>query len=344
MALPEPTVVHAVGFSRWKRPALRTVFAGSRVLFVDDAAGVPAAGTCAAWGRNEIPGPVPADVTVVRLEDGFLRSVGLGADLIAPLSLVVDRKGIYYDATRPSGLEELLGSAEFTPELLQRARALRERLVAARLTKYNVGTSTWRRPATLARVILVPGQVETDASLEFGAPGIRRNMELLEAVRRENPDAFVIYKPHPDVEARLRARGAADERALEWCDLTLGNEAMADLLHEVDEVHVMTSLAGFEALLRGRLVRCYGQPFYAGWGLTADVCPIARRTRRLSLDELIAGVLILYPTYISRVSGGIISVEQALDELIDWRAQAGARLPLWRSAFRVILRRVVGIR
>jgi capsular polysaccharide export protein len=341
---PPPPVVHAVGFSRWKRSALRAVFCGSRVVFVDDASRVPAQGTCAAWGRSDIRGRVPAGVKVVRLEDGFLRSVGLGADLVPPMSLVVDRQGIYYDATRPSDLEELLSSADFTPVLRERARVLRERLVAARLTKYNVGKSTWARASSRKRVILVPGQVESDASLHFGAPGIRTNLALLQAVRQENPGACIIYKPHPDVCARLRARSAADARAREWCDIELQNESMGQLLEEVDEVHVMTSLAGFEALLRGRRVRCYGQPFYAGWGLTSDVCPIARRTRRLTLDELVAGALILYPLYISRISGAIIPVEQALDELIDWRRRAGNALPLWRSAFRLVLRQVVGIR
>lgn len=339
-----PPVVHAVGFSRWKRPALRTVFSGSRVVFVDDASGVPPQGTCAAWGRSAIPGRVPEGVKVVRLEDGFLRSVGLGADLVPPISLVVDRTGIYYDATRPSDLEKLLNSAKFTPLLRERARVVRERLVAERLTKYNVGACSWSRAASLKRVILVPGQVESDASLHFGAPGIRTNLALLQAVRQENPDAYIIYKPHPDVCARLRAGSAADNSARGWCDTELRNEHMGQLLEQVDEVHVMTSLAGFEALLRGRHVRCYGQPFYAGWGLTSDVHPIERRTRRLTLDELVAGVLILYPTYISRLSGEIIPVERALDELIAWRHRSSDALPLWRSAFRVILRRVVGIR
>ena len=40
------------------------------------------------------------------------------------------------------------------------------------------------------------------------------------------------------------------------------------LLGIVDEVHTLTSLTGFEALLRGIEVHAYGGPFYAGWGLT----------------------------------------------------------------------------
>src|SRR5579863_1895000 len=163
----QPPVVYAMGFSRWKRPALRAVFGAAKVIFLDDASRIPPNATCAAWGRKDIAGLLAAGVNVLRIEDGFLRSVGLGADLIAPVSLVVDRTGIYYDATAPSDLEELLESAEFTPALRQRAHALRARLVDSRLTKYNVGSSVWARPSGLTRVILVPGQVESDASLEF---------------------------------------------------------------------------------------------------------------------------------------------------------------------------------
>ena len=53
------------------------------------------------------------------------------------------------------------------------------------------------------------------------------------------------------------------------------------------------------ALLRGVAVTTHGTPFYAGWGLTRDLAPRpSRRTRTLSLDELVAGALILYPRYL----------------------------------------------
>jgi capsular polysaccharide export protein len=56
-------------------------------------------------------------------------------------------------------------------------------------------------------------------------------------------------------------------------------------------------------LLRRREVTCHGTPFYAGWGLTRDLGPVPdRRGRRLLLDELVAGVLILYPRYLDPVT------------------------------------------
>jgi len=49
----------------------------------------------------------------------------------------------------------------------------------------------------------------------------------------------------------------------------------------------MTSLSGFEALLRDKKVVTYGSPFYAGWGLTEDHAVTERRCRRRTLEELI---------------------------------------------------------
>lgn len=336
--------VYALDFSAWKKAAVRQCFPDAKTRFVSNARDAPPGSVLLVWGMASLPGDLATNVTILRVEDGFLRSVGLGADLIRPMSWVIDGRGIYYDATRPSDLEHLLAHSSFDAQLLQRAALLRERIVAERLTKYNVGTSGWQRPSTTRRMILVPGQVESDASLAYGAPGIRTNIGLLKAVRAGSPEAYVVYKPHPDVIARLRAKGVSEDEALSWCDEVVSDAAMGDLLLAVDEVHVLTSLAGFEALLRKKPVTCHGQPFYAGWGLTSDALPIPRRCRHLSLDELVAGALIKYPLYLSRSSNRLIDPEQALDELLAWRARVGGAVPWWREWLRMILRQVVGVR
>jgi capsular polysaccharide export protein len=325
--------VHGLGFSRWKKPIVRAFFQGSDVRFVRRLGDVPRDATLAVWGKRPIP--EGRCRSVVRLEDGFLRSVGLGAELVRPLSWVLDAEGMYYDATAPSGLETILATAEFDDALVGRARALRERVTAAGITKYNVGHGRWERPAGASRVVLVPGQVESDASLAYGAAGIRTNVELLRAAREAAPTAHLVYKPHPDVVARLRAEGAGEGRARDHCDEVVVDVPMDDLLRAVDEVHVLTSLAGFEALLRGRDVVTHGSPFYAGWGLTRDMAPLPRRGRSLTLDELVSGVLILYPTYVSRTTGRFTTPERTLDELLAWRGEARASTPPpWRRALR----------
>jgi capsular polysaccharide export protein len=78
--------------------------------------------------------------------------------------------------------------------------------------------------------------------------------------------------------------------------------------------------------------------------LTEDIIPHPRRTRRLSLDELVAGALILYPRYFDYQGGIQIPVEQAIEHLQALRAQYVNRSPWWRPIYRMILRRVVGVR
>jgi capsular polysaccharide export protein len=338
------TTIHVLNFSPWKRSVVRQCFPNKRIKFINNPSIVPTDGVLAIWGMKSVRDSVAPGIRILRIEDGFLRSVGLGADLIRPMSWVVDGCGMYYDATRPSDLEHLLAETLFTPEMLLRAAALRQRIVAEGITKYNVGVSGWQRPKGTEKIILVPGQVESDASLAYGAPEIRSNIDLLQAVRHNNPEAHIIYKPHPDVTAGLRAKGAGEDESLRWCDEQLVDIDMSSLLDAVDAVHVLTSLAGFEALLRGKFVTCYGQPFYSGWGLTHDIVENPRRTRRLTIDGLVAGVLIMYPLYLSRTSDALITPERALDELLLWRSQEGGAVPWWRQCFRMILRLVVGTR
>jgi capsular polysaccharide export protein len=339
-----PEELYVVAFPRWKWPVIRQCFPGRTLRFVAPEDVGTQARCLVLWGKASVPPGAAADVQILRVEDGFLRSVGLGAELVRPLSWVVDTRGIYYDASQESDLEWLLGHATFTPELLTRARKLRTRIVASGLTKYNVGARAWQRPSQASQVILVPGQVESDASIAFGASGLRRNMDLLRQVRQDHPDAYVVYKPHPDVTARLRKTGQDEERARDWCDAIVSDVPMNALLDGVDAVHVLTSLAGFEALLRDKPVTCHGQPFYAGWGLTQDRIPHPRRQRRLQRDELVAATLLLYPLYLDRKGRGLTTPEQALDALAAWKARKGTAAPWWSEIYRFFLRRFIGVR
>ncbi|WP_371039192.1 capsular polysaccharide biosynthesis protein [Rhodosalinus sp. FB01] len=307
----------ASGIRLWKRPAVSAFFGEPRgVVFEDDPG--RAAPRARQDGRRLMVWASRADVLpedAVQVEDGFLRSRGLGAELVPPLSLVTDDLGIYYDPGRESRLERLIAaSADLRPDELARAERLRRRLVAAGLTKYNLGGA---RPALPdGRRILVPGQVEDDASVRAGAGALCTNLELLRATREANPDAVLLYKPHPDVEAGLRPGELAPEAVHEIADAVLEHADPAALLAGVDEVWTLTSGLGFEALLRRVPVVTLGAPFYAGWGLTRDLGPVPpRRRARVSLDGLVHAALIAYPRYHDPVTGRPCPPEVALDRL-----------------------------
>lgn len=271
-------------------------------------------------------------VPLVRVEDGFVRSVGLGVDLVPPSSVVVDAQGIHFDPSGPSDLETILAQTRFGARLLERAGALRRAIVAAGISKYAADTgsgadaaSTLPQRAGGRRLVLVPGQVEDDMSVRAGGGGLASNLELVRRARLHEPDAEIWFRPHPDVDAGHRKGAVPDEAILEHADRVVRGGGMAPLLDRVDGVHVLTSLTGFEALLRGRDVTCHGTPFYAGWGLTRDLGAVPdRRGRVLPLDALVAGVLILYPRYLDPVTGLPCPPEVLVGRMAD--AQAVNRL------------------
>ncbi|NOX75104.1 MAG: capsular polysaccharide biosynthesis protein [Gammaproteobacteria bacterium] len=316
-----------VGFTLWKRGYVRSYLRcpWNRVHFVRSAWQIKHRlpqrdARIVVWGIRDTENirllAQKENIPIWRMEDGFLRSVGLGSDLTAPVSLVLDKQGIYFDPTQPSDLETILEHTAFTKQQIQRANAIKNSLVSSGISKYNVGK---RKPLVHSakpgqRVILVPGQVEDDASIRLGCQDIRTNAELLQAVRDSAPDAYIIYKPHPDVLSGNRRGQKKHQQKLNY-NLLVADTALSECFNAVHEVHTMTSLVGFEGLLRGKTVTTYGLPFYAGWGLTHDKYTLPRRTRPLTVDELITGCMLLYPQYISGHSGAFTNPEKAIGAL-----------------------------
>jgi capsular polysaccharide export protein len=262
---------------------------------------------------------------MLRMQDGFVRSVGLGSDLIPPQSFVLDAKGIYFDPARPSDLEDMLNFREFTADDLLRAAKVRETIVTHGITKYNLESVTpvqWHGAMAHQQVVLVPGQVEDDASIRFGCDtvnGVHTNLGLLQAARAAYPHAFIVYKPHPDVTSGNRRGKVALAEARQWANHVEMQASVVSCIDACNVVVTMTSLTGFDALLRGKTVVVHGRPFYAGWGLTQDMLPVPRRERTLTLEALVAGAMLHYPLYWDPVLKGYTTCEAVLLRLLEER-------------------------
>lgn len=315
------------GFSRWKRGFIAPFFKSqmSDMLYCDTLADALAHGfdsgdEALIWGMKKFDAIVDyckgKNIPLTRVEDGFIRSVALGSDLTRPYSLVVDRRGIYIDPTIESDLEWILSTSVFDDAIKVRADKLIAKIISAKFSKYNAFAHKELSIAATEgqKVILIPGQVEDDASMEFGGMGMDTVM-LLKAVREQNPSAYIIYKPHPDVLSGNRKGLKEKQTILAYCDKMVENISIDSCIAVCDEVHTITSTVGFDALIRNKKVFTYGMPFYAGWGLTHDKHETPRRKRSLSLSELVAGVLIRYPRYISPKSKKPCEVEVAFDEM-----------------------------
>jgi capsular polysaccharide export protein len=304
----------ALGMRAWKRGRLQEVFGSQKpLIFKDDPGKALALAERSGRGLLVWAGKEPAEVAdpglARRVEDGFLRSRGLGAELVPPLSLVTDDLGIYYDPTRESRLERLM-LAPLPPGGRARAERLQKALIAAGVTKYNLNAAPLPDLGDGRRVLVV-GQVEDDASIRLGAGAVRTNRGLLTAAVQANPGARIIYKPHPDVEAGLRPGAIAAKDMQGLADVVAHQADPLALIAACDAVWTITSLLGFEALLRGKPVTCLGAPFYAGWGLTIDVGPVPERRRRApdghplprpDILHLIHAALISYPRYFDPIS------------------------------------------
>lgn len=314
----------AVGMRSWKRGHLNASFAQPKcpLRFTDDATTAAEDGRpVMVWAGLEDhalrEACAAADRPLFRVEDGFLRSRGLGAELVPPLSLVRDSRAIYYDPTRESDLDHLITAAATLPfERLQRAERLIDQITRSGVTKYNLGDAGGVAEAPDGKLrVLVPGQVEDDASIRLGAGEVRRNADLLETARRLHPDAWIIYKPHPDVLVGLRDGAVPEDVTAQFAD-AVTTQSAAQVLAQVDRVVTMTSGLGFEALLRRVPVTTLGAPFYAGWGLTTDLGATPdHRTAKPSLAALVHAALIQYPRYIDPVTVRPCPVEVAVERL-----------------------------
>ena len=335
------TIVCA-GIRRWKQLHFKAFLSGTATTLqfiwnFDEALATAKSlnARLAVWAAKCTDGDVAkarkAGVPLLRVEDGFIRSIGLGSDYETPYSLVTDSEGIYYDPAGPSDLEGILNRLAGNPAAfaweLARARYLRHFIVSRGITKYNLPVKPVRLTAPAGKkVVLVIGQTDVDASVVRGRGVVQTNMELLQTVRQKRPEAFIVYLEHPDVADGNRP-GRVDSTVLKTCaDQVLTGIAAVALLGSVDEVHVLTSLTGFEALLRGIPVVTYGRPFYAGWGLTDDALTFERRQKGLSIEGLVAGTLILYPTYWDWLSGQFCRPEDVCERILAGEQPA---VPLW---------------
>jgi len=327
----------AVGFAPAKRPPVRRLLnspkASMRYFMSASRAAAHAKATDGRliwWAGKESEATRQAAAAfsgpTVRMEDGFIRSRGLGSDFVGALSVALDDQGVYYDPSRPSRLETLIETSDLSPVQLARAAALRTRVVDAGLSKYNLrGQAPTDWPVD-RDILLVVGQVENDKSILLGcAPDLNTNSALVEAARRDHPDAFLVYRNHPDVLAGNRP-GRLDAGAMASVDAVGDGLDIVDCLNACRRVATLTSLTGFEALMRGKAVSVYGRPFYAGWGLTDDRLAFERRNRRAGVDHLVHAALIAYPLYVTP-EGWPCEAEDLVDRLIAARDQPTPKAP-----------------
>jgi capsular polysaccharide export protein len=256
------------------------------------------------------------------IEDGFVRSVGLGVEGSPSYSIVKDDLGIYYDATGPSRLEVILNSTEICkmPNLLTKARLLIEKIKVLEVSKYNNGIP-FQLPNEFngpnVKKILIVAQTKGDSSLKYGLANQFSTRQMIDAAIEENPGAQILLKVHPDT---LTGKKSSDiDVSMLPSSVSVLTEFFnpISLLKHVDHVYTKTSQMGFEALLLGKKVTCFGMPFYAGWGITDDRVYCERRQAERSVEEVFAAAYLLYSEYVDPTTRKRISLDEVIENVCN---------------------------
>ncbi len=263
------------------------------------------------------------------LEDGFIKSVatsfrGRDEEIV---SLVFDRTGIYYDANSDSELESwMIRSSEwFTEDLRIRSKRLIDCILAGRIVKYNVleNGDTGIPENIPDDAILIIDQTLNDASIPQGNADAGTFREMLEDAVAGVGAGKVYVKEHPNVVSGM-GRGYYSIQDLKKRGVNIITSAInaLDLLRNFRNVYVVTSGTGFEALLSGCRVTCFGEPFYSGYGLTCDRKSFARGKRLskmktpASLELLVAAVFYRYCIFVNPETLRICAPEEAVEYIL----------------------------
>jgi capsular polysaccharide export protein len=292
----------------------------------------PNIGGTVSWG-GRISAKIAEGVSQIRrlphwhLEDGFLRSAGLGKAGSVPLSIIVDDLGLPVDARHVSRLEKLIGEA--SEDGHQSGSAIRDAIVRNKLSKYNhlPHKAPSIQPTSRRRLLLVD-QVVGDVSVPRALGSAISFDQMLNDAAASNCQCVV--RTHPDVIAGYR-KGYLSEAAVLRSGFTLLADpvSVSSLLDVVDEVWTVSSQFGFDALLRGLPVRCYAAPFYAGWHLTDDrmsdtgkAAISGRRHKIRTIEQLAAIAFSLYPSYRDPSTWRQIDVFRAIELILAHQRSA----------------------
>lgn len=259
----------------------------------------------------------------ILLEDGFIRSIDLGLNHSPSFSIVEDDIGIYYDATTPSRLENILNLYDFQNNigLINDAKKAIKLLKKHKISKYNNAPLVDdiflnKYKFKMQKNVLIIAQTAGDASLKYGMLEPFTTDEIMEAAIDENPDAKVFIKIHPDVLSGKKKSDIDINNLDPRVQVITENVNPISLLEYFDTVYTKTSQMGFEAILVGKKCVCFGMPFYAGWGVTDDRVRCDRRKKKLGTEEIFAGAYILYTRYYNPYQKRPSDIFDTIDEII----------------------------
>lgn len=244
-----------------------------------------------------------------------MRSVGLGLSGAPPLSIVMDDTGIYFDGRFPSRLEEILADADLSdPVLLKRAKDLRCEIRGQQITKYNTAHASSNFAGDHKSYVLIIDQRAGDQSIRSSEADTATFEQMVLEARKVHPELPILVKAHPD--SKIQGMKGHFKTSRNGPIIISSDVNPWTMIENAEHVYTVSSQMGFEALMAEKRVTVFGRPFYAGWGLTCDRKSFPRRQRKLTIDQLTAAVLLIYPTYYDPINNVLCDAETVVERLV----------------------------
>ena len=295
------------------------------------------------WGMNmyyhnarTIEMALATDTKLLIAEDGFIRSINNFVNKTIPSKY---RNSISFTFSNlPHFFEDEITTLEYMlnneklkldNKQIERAKYLIDKIIKNKISKYNHQPIYKPEIGKNKNKVLVIDQSYGDMSISYGWANEDTFKNMLEVAIKENYNADIIIKTHPDAlvknSERAKCYYSLDdlERYEKRENIHLMSEEInpISLLEIVDKVYVCTSQLGFEALMMGKEVHVFGMPFYAGYGLTIDYQKCERRTNLRTLEEIFYITYINYSYYVNPEKEERCEIEDAIDYLIKLRRE-----------------------
>lgn len=258
------------------------------------------------------------NISITRVSDGLLCDMKFGISNNKPFSLCFDSRGAYYNSQDVSEFEEKANKYEITEEQTAKIEKYYQTIVNFE-NFFEKKKSNFSYPPKTKERILVIGQNDNDVLLKYSSSKITNNVDLLKFVREKNPNSEIIFK----IDKNSKKLENENSIIPSLCDLFVNdNVSNEDLFTSIDKVYTISSNLGFDALVKNIPVYTLGLPFYAGWGLTFDKEKTTRRTKKLTLNELISLVCFDYFLYYDK-NGVKCSVDEFFGLIMNYLPNKG---------------------
>jgi capsular polysaccharide export protein len=193
-----------------------------------------------------------------------------------------------------------------TPDLLARAAAGRRELVSR-----QVGGSWWQSGEFPSG----DGIALVDAGGTGPPPSAAMLRTMLAAALTENASHRVVIL----TADRVAPRGVLADATSRGCSVITHPVDPWAAIARTERVYAAGGETGFLALLAGRVVRCFDDSFYSGWGVTADDAQVAQHLLRRTDDQIFAGACLVATRYLDPYRKTASTFEQIVSILAEWR-------------------------